>query len=175
LGFEVQRIVEVIDVRLARIEVGGANQVAELRSEMERLIIALLDRIEAIENSADITAEIADDRAALPDEPNDPDGHLFEDNPVREDWASDIHDIHATSAAAEPGNEAENCAATPNLPVAVSDQLETIPAFEDTNDLLDTRSKSVNAEQTGKIGKPEERNFWKQVREQIFKVNLDLR
>jgi hypothetical protein len=79
LGFEVARIVKMTDARLDRIEIAGANQIAELRTEIEQMIVGLAARIEEIEARSALAAAAPEELNLRPEDPSHPDFDLFGD------------------------------------------------------------------------------------------------
>jgi hypothetical protein len=166
LGLEVARVVEIMDARIERTEIVGANQLAELRSEMEELIVALLDRIEAIEDGAAMTAGDADDRGSRADARDDPDHLLFE-NPREPDDLGRPHALTASAPSQSIEDDAAGCS-----PSATENPAMTALAAMRPAGTPDESPEAVAAEATDAARKMVESAFWKRVRDQLFSKDI---
>jgi len=184
LAFEVARIAEMMDVRLERIEIVGANQVAELRVEIEQVIVGLIGRIEEAELRSAIAAGAFARLPSPPENPDDADLDLFEDDPASGSAVSAKSDVltvntPCTSSAAAPSQSPLDRAISDpsdgdgvDLTTDHQDGSDVVLASADPPDPPNSASKSESADEAGAGHGHADKRFWRQVRETLFQRYL---
>jgi len=167
LGIEVSRIAEIMDARFERAEIVGANQIAALRAEVEQAMAALVARIEVIEIGTAI--------AVLP--AGEPEGQLADPydlcNFLFENAAPNASDFAAAVPTTNPAPVDQDDCAKFDLTVVGDDRIEFAAVLADRSGAPNTDVEPAAPEATDAVRKQAERNFWQQVRDQLFKTNLD--